>query len=1470
MAKQSLLWTALPNGYSDDEKSLRVSLLLSPRLDPENVPLDPDAPEQQLAAFPDFVDWPHTLAQAKFVIRFGVQSVTIAGSKFTGPNRIDKHHAAPDSKTWRALLPGSTFVRGHEFRDLSAHSVLSFEAAKIDGLVSDLYSRLASSAGEQLPTASTILSDAGWNDLVNAVAHNDEEYTDRDPKGVHDRRDIRSRLRDSQKQFFDFKNGFKNLIGLKRDLALFQLFHTPASTPTIEKYGPNADDARKEARWRGYERSQLPNRNDFQKQIDFHEIVTAMNQYPTLLRRLGLVVDLLIERTAFNQAPNAQLFAEVHLPAGSPSVTRKPDVSPRTRTLLDKTHFQPKPSPVPGLGNYTVLNGLLNLASNVFSLMQADVDGAGIKVMNFARSLLLLRNAPDNQIDPVTKHKRELGAPALRNGGLMLMHRNRASMLKNRFTRQKEFNNVAEDIQKGSPAPGPDMYAEDLMRGFRIDIWDDKTEEWKSLCLREAVYDLNEGEVAFTVHSEEGTVRLAATTSPDPEANQQTKDVIWLHETLVSWTGWSLCAPAPGKTIHHHREDDPIAHPEEDHVDKVGNAEAEVPPGLRLKTGFTAVKHSLPRLRYGRKYWIRARVVDLAGNSLAPARGDFGPEHPKNNAQSYLRYEPVLPPAIALVRPAPGSTEIPAEGESMERMAVRSFNDQPVDNHVTTSQLAHRFAVPERTTQREAELHGMLDHGGKVEPSFFAMLAAQDNSLTREEIPMSGPLDDGPPVPTIFAVLEEGQALPYLPDPLAEVIAARIFDHPAFLTIPIEVPLYEMGSGWPNAAPFKIELFEGVTETDMPYFNGAARTLFIPLPKAERATLRLSVKPSDYALNLLGVWNWLTKGPVWSSLTATQRNDLKKLAINGQHWMLTPWRNIELVHAVQRPLIEPDIEKHGVFRAFGRTQAELSFEVDCSIKSTSHLDLLAHWNEPAEDLSEKTGKNRARPDHAFAIKITDDKSYAGNPEYELVKSTPDLIAIGARSKKRHEFNDTRYRRIEYWFDATTKFREFMPPSVLIDDNTGLPTDEKIKVTGEKVRTWIPSSAPPPAPDVLYVVPTFGWVRSFDQPDKSSWRRGGGLRVYLDRPWNVTGYGEMLAVVLPAATFAGDPNTEPDPAKDAKKNQPLKNFVTQWGNDPIWLSPFVSGASPKRSSFPLARTVPDPAGNWLPGFAPIEEADQPPGAFQVTGLRHPECFPDAQTQSLVEVAPHDVFYDEERQLWYCDIEVKWGTAYYPFIRLALARYQPVSVYLGNSDAHLSHIVLADFMPLVPDRWLNVMQTSEPRTKHVRVFGHTFTDSSSHQEAKSAPAKSPTLTAPDVASSSVIEIWVERFDPSWGEDFGWRRESNAFVQRGVRLLESEVPVVGNRETRAKQLARAQSLLQEREFSALIEEKLIDKVLITPTLWDGSVTLPEAPGAKTRYRLVIAEYEEYLVDDALPYDNIPTRKDRRLVFAEYVELS
>jgi hypothetical protein len=730
---------------------------------------------------------------------------------------------------------------------------------------------------------------------------------------------------------------------------------------------------------------------------------------------------------------------------------------------------------------------------------------------------------------------------------------------------------------------------------------------------------------------------------------------------------------------------------------------------------------------------------------------------------------------------------------------------------------------------------------------------------------MMGPLDLVP-VPTTFSVCEEDGELTYLPDPLAFEVVARVFDHPNISDSElIVIPLYPGGQSWPHARPFRLRAFGDASAK--PSYDAATHTLLLPVPQGVRARVRLSMALSAERRALFGVWRWLTPA---------QQAALDGMSRRGQHWMLTPWRTVEVVHAVQRPLIVPEMQKLVLTRGLNMTSVIPRFSASCSLKSTDRVELRAEWHEPqdspAAPESQEVEQDRFRGDTAFPVKITDPKTYAlklageargGYPEH-LIESD-DRIAVGHGHDlvvpKRHEFHDTRYRRIEYWLEATTRFREFMPTPVLTDNVGGtlVPVDDRIKVVGPRVVNWVPCSAPPPAPEVLYVVPTYGWTRSSDaQGQPSSWRRGGGLRVYLDRPWNASGYGEMLAVVLPPPTLTQNPETYPS-------TQPYKNYVTQWGNDPIWLSPFVAGISPRRQDFPLARTMPDAAGEWLPPNAPPAEADQKPGPFQVTNLLPPGAIPGANAP-VVEIAPHDVRFDAERRLWYCDIEVS-TSAYYPFIRLALARYQPTSV----TSAHLSPVVLADMMPLSADRWLTVTRTSDAAKRHVSVYGVRYTDTSSRLEASSAPSMSlvppiggppETLVPADPSGTPVFEVWLERLDPAYGEDFGWQRIAQGVSVTATRLRRKRTPT-------AAQRSRITELVAKRQYATIVKEDLVDLVLSIAPIWEGDIVLPAfAPG--TRYRLVVVEYEEYLVDDSRPYDPVPTKKDRRVVFVEHIELT
>jgi hypothetical protein len=257
------------------------------------------------------------------------------------------------------------------------------------------------------------------------------------------------------------------------------------------------------------------------------------------------------------------------------------------------------------------------------------------------------------------------------------------------------------------------------------------------------------------------------------------------------------------------------------------------------------------------------------------------------------------------------------------------------------------------------------------------------------------------------------------------------------------------------------------------------------------------------------------------------------------------------------------------------------------------------------------------------------------------------------------------------------------------------------------------------------------------------RKGGGLRVFLQRPWFSSGDGELLGVVL----YAGPKGAQVlSGAATLKVPEAGKHLVTQWGYDPIWV------AQP-----------PDA----LPTLAHFPEAVLRNSGYALQELG---------ANVLVDVAAHAVYFDAGRQLWYCDITVDPGAAYFPFIRFALARLQPHAV-LG---AELSKVVLADFIQCAPDRLVTLTSVPDhPRQLRLSVTGP-------------APVKQRAALAPTVMAVRVEVLHTTDAGEAW------------------------VPVLGGWQA----LPRSQ-------------------VTPAATVWSGTVTLPAARGSQ-RMRLQLAEVE------------------------------
>jgi len=177
---------------------------------------------------------------------------------------------------------------------------------------------------------------------------------------------------------------------------------------------------------------------------------------------------------------------------------------------------------------------------------------------------------------------------------------------------------------------------------------------------------------------------------------------------------------------------------------------------------------------------------------------------------------------------------------------------------------------------------------------------------------------------------------------------------------------------------------------------------------------------------------------------------------------------------------------------------------------------------------------------------------------------------------------------------------------------------------------------------------------------------------------------------------------------------IKPYITRWGLDPIWSQTSLS-PNLEPQNFKRAKVV-DPAESKTTGLTLGEFGFDPTLDFSV--------------------APHEVAYDEVRRLWFCDIEIDPGVAYFPFVRLALARYQPHSA----DNAYLSRVVLADFAQLTPDRSACVAFGEAGRI-NIRVSGRAFAESTEGRENRvTATVQERTNVDPDLGWIDVANLSV----------------------------------------------------------------------------------------------------------------------------------
>jgi hypothetical protein len=1317
MPTETIIWTALPHGLIDGGRRGRLAVHVGPRL-------VPDTATSTLAAAPfdDFTDWPATLGGVRFEVVLG-GGAPIPATVITAP--------AARSDYWQALFGNggtvpSAPVLGRTFEDFTLKKLHSYPVKHIQGFLNSTWVEAARSFIDGYPDRSWLRSRfepiAFDRDRLQGIAA--------DIEGTYGPGYTFIPFNAAPNPAWDF----------------FQLkdFHTP---PAKRLEGP----------------AQAPKPPD----LDFHQMLGIVGEYPHVMRLLGLVVGLVFDMPpAFPPGPTTVRVLATFTSALPGTV----NISPVTRCLVatGPTGFDARPRTL----DPELADGYLRLDNDdKFEAVLVDPDGGAIKAMDFANTL----NRADNHRTLDTPENYAL--PSLRAAGISVARNGKTEEIHtNKFVAQQTFD--ANKLTGAIPGANVPLWAEDVTRGYRVDVLDTLTNEWHCLSRRNGDFTFTATGQVENVTGDEAITSTAATSAHD-----QSSEDLYLQESLFRWSGWTLGAPRPGSAL---TNDDTMA-----------DTGTDTDPSSFPFTAFFKVEPgSLPRLRFGEGYRVRARAVDLAGNSLPlshPSTAHMVPTTARPLV--YSRFEPIQTPTLLLRTPR-------IEGDSLERIVLRSNYVGAPDEDPSPS-TSERHCAASKSSQVLAEQHGLFDTptpSSVVDASAYGLITSRESARFED----LGSAQPDPADPGSFYFDVDSVPTPYLPDVLCRGALVRDLAG----GFPDLFRAFD-GPGWPDYETFRFVLRAPSGAESDGWKIEADGSVSVVLDKANKVRAKLSgfLRAGDE--NALGIVQWLEE----AGIPAAELNNLKLQIVRGRHWITTPWRVVTFVHAVRQPLVTPEYLSFSPSRAPGDTFAFFRGQLNFSRKSSVRLDLNGEWTEFVD--AGPGGPPPSQPDPLNpgqflntlpAVQrgaLTGDVNEAGNDG--LFDLSEWLGAFGPQSC-RHEFGDTRHRNVTYSATAFSRFSEFfrvrdpafvlngtsptslptpvVPGSVRlrgqVTGSTGLvaknfvegPLDDFVvdAAAGEISRTpsstipdgdpilatWIPepnsrgsttpvqanilSTARPEPPKVLYIVPTFSWGTTGGGPSITRQRKG-GLRVYMERPWWTSGERERLGVVC----WKG--NTGQSQLDDR-----LRRHATEWGVDPVHLSPatpdeVTPSAFPLRVDTGLNVTLPEVAGEFF------------------------------------DVAAHDVAFDAERDLWYCDLEISMGGNYFPFVRLVLVRYQKDSL----SALKLSPVVRADYIQTSPDRSLSVVAlppTGPRRQFSVTVSGTSFATTFADQQA------------------SRVYTSLEKRHPTVENELGW------------------VAVQG------------QGNLSRGEFFGV-------------TFWTGTAALP-AGANPDDYRLVVEEVERIRQDD------------------------
>jgi hypothetical protein len=535
-----------------------VSLFVAPRLTPDG----------KLGAFGAMSRWADALSDPATKITLADQNGPYAITPLLGL----------DARVWAAVFPPETPVRAWASKSLNGRKLHSFPADSGPKLAKVIHNSAFGGSPMDLPSPAEDPIAAVMDGFAKQIG----AYRETKDGMVYDE-SIATQLLDRAMSVATSTVGSVRqgedvhaaLVDLHRARRFFE------REESVQKY------ERKPVR--KSERLPVPER-------DFHERLTLLGDQPALLRRLGIIIDVRVTDLARLRTAR-WLTASIALKSGDFTLPTRVRCQAFRDVLVTV-----------GRDGGDWIDGALKIGDTKrYKVLDLDPDASALKLDRYLWTAPRLV-AQHEKGEPTTA-----APPTLKGHGFGVARTAHAGELAKRQT---------EAATKTEPeliaAKAPLLHTEDVARGLRIEVWDDTASGWFSLHSRIREVKV-EGLEAFTVQ-EEGWIQSGAVQETLAPAVPNPNPTVYVHEQLFGWSGWSLSAPHPALPIEHtYAGDADASDPERN--ERVGERAEPEDPQLHVVTRSRVVKGSLPWLRYGRSYALRAWVADLAGGSPQHAIG---------------------------------------------------------------------------------------------------------------------------------------------------------------------------------------------------------------------------------------------------------------------------------------------------------------------------------------------------------------------------------------------------------------------------------------------------------------------------------------------------------------------------------------------------------------------------------------------------------------------------------------------------------------------------------------------------------------------------------------------------------------------------------------------------------------------------------------------------------------------------------